>query len=194
MGVTRTFKYPTKDVKDEYNRLLKVLNTMTAQDLGSWIVNITVLHHKNIEDSCILCVIHHTNTQIAVLCSKRSREVIQGDKNLYKVIENTQCYKVRQQYTVTGTVYQLGDFVFRIGIGNMSNENKCLVLEIEFLGTRYISEATPSILEFMTLLDSSSHLKLIEIKYDQYFAMNSEESNLKTSAIDLLLCLNCISF
>lgn len=193
MGVTRTFKYVTKDFKEEILRLQNVLQIMNAQDIGSWNVNITIMHHKKTEDAGVLCLLNYQNTQIALLCSSNERHIIHGDNNLSRIIENMQCYKSRQQYIVTGVTYQLGDFIFRIGIGSIANENRCLICEVEFLGPRYISEATPSILEFMTLLDPNSQLVLIQINYDHFFKLNSEEANAKITAIDLLLCLNCIS-
>lgn len=204
MGVTRTFKCSSKDYREEMARLQNVLLTMNASENGSWNVNITVMHHKNTERSSNLCILTYPDYHIAVLCADSSiirdggqpkcREIIQGDKNLMKVLENTHCFKMRQQYVVTGNIYQLGDFIFRIGIGCISNEVRCLICEVEFLGTRYVSEATPSIMEFMALLDPNSLHGLTQIKYDSYFQMNAEESSAKITAIDMLLCLNCISF
>ena len=193
MGVTRTFKYSAKDFREEMLRLQKTLITMNAQENEPWNILINVLHHRNTENTVVLYHLTYQNYQIAVLSTKDSKELVQGDSNLSKVIESMQCYKLRQSYIVSGIVYQLGDFIFRIGIGSISNENRCLICEVEFIGTRYISEATPCILEFMSLIDPRSQLILTEIKYDHYFQLNSEESNNKITAIDLLFCLNCIA-
>ena len=104
-----------------------------------------------------------------------------------------QCYKLRQYYSINGSIYQVGDFIFRIGIADIANESRYLICEVEFLGTKYIAEASPSIIEFMGLLDPNSQLTLTQIKYDIFFSHNSEECTPKITAIDLLYCLNCFT-
>lgn len=193
MGVTRAFKYAGKDFREGMARLQKVLNTMNAQEIEAWNVVINVLHHRKAEDNGVLYLIHHLSYQVAVLSTKSSKELVQGDKNLAKLIESMQIYKLRQTYNVNGTIYQIGDFIFRIGIGSIGNESRCLICEVEFIGTRYVIEATPCIMEFMGLIDPNSQLLPAEIKYDQHFPINSEEANHKITAIDLLYCLNCLT-
>lgn len=192
MGATRTFKYQSKDFREELSRMSKVLKNMNAVELGPWTETITVLHHKNSEFTSNLYILSHPDYQIAVISNSKSRQIIQGDTDLHRLIESTQCFKTRQVYNILGEAYQIGDFIFRIGIGSIVNDFRCLLIETEFVGTHYISQALPSIKEFMNLLDPYSKYSLIDLNYSDHFIINSEEFSPKISAIDTLICLNCL--
>lgn len=192
MGATRTFKYQYKDYREELSRMSKILKNMNAVELGQWSESISVLHHKNSEQSSNLYVLSHSNYQIAVVSNSKNRQIIQGDKNLHRLIESTQCFKTRQVYNIVGEGFQIGDFIFRIGIGSIGNDYRCLIMEVEFVGAIYISQALPSIKEFMSIIDPFEKYSIVEVNYSDYFLFNSEEFSPKISAIDTLICLNCL--
>ena len=140
-----------------------------------------------------LHILKYDEYDIALICSPKQSEILQGDKNFSKIIENMECYKLRQCYLVNGFIYQLGDFIFRIGIASISNESKYLICEVEFLGPKYISEGSPSILEFMVILDPKKGFKQTSVNYSEHFQINSEECTPKITAIDLLISLSCLN-
>jgi hypothetical protein len=194
MGVTRTYKYTEKDFRQEFSRVLQVLHTMNAYELSDWSQSITVLHHKNSENSSNLYLVTYPDHHIGVIKSSSSLQIIQGDRNLSKLIDSTQSFKIRQTYLLSGQILQIGDFIFKVGISSIANEMRCLMIEVEFIGTKYTSQATPSIIEFMSLLDPFEKYSIITVKYDEFFNINTQEFSQKMTAVDLLVCLNCLDF
>jgi hypothetical protein len=194
MGATRTYKYTEKDFRQELSRVIKILQTMSAYELSDWSQSITVLHHKNPDNSSNLYVVAYPDHHIGVISSSTTRQIIQGDSNLKKLIDSTQCFKVRQVYQISGQVLQIGDFVFKVGICSIVNDIKCLIVEVEFLGTKFINQAAPSIMEFMGLIDPFEKYSMIDVRYDEFFNINAQEFTPKMTAVDLLVCLNCFDF